>query len=525
MADSPYADLFNSKLPQVKDGQKPADRQQPSTVNSYDLTPPPSQRRSGIAPPPGETGLPERKAPAADDATARRDQPIKHQGAGTGVFASPELTAPARRAAIDHSNDKVVSNPDQGSWITAGMAFDYGSMTAAGIAGNVFGRRRVVESVDKAQGKLSEHAINTELSTQFNADQIRLQQQLVNKLRESDGTYAKLLGENPDLLREGPRFLYDSTGVDAGTMQSLHRPLQLNALLEGVDKVPLEKISGPQAEELQKYFQQMTSDPLTIRENLTGQASAASEKAAALVQAHNNLGTNPESSEFKAAVAKAEQEFGQSVKSLRLAAGGNLVTASDIAADIGETHPHLVEEVERFKVDPTVSPEQKAIIERFRNLEDAATKVGRVKVSVSESANTITNQGEHLLDLKEISKHPALESEGLVKEGKALQASAEKVIAARSTFNANIENELKFFTGKNVKVLAGAIAADVAIDRLFFKDETRGNKTWLFDVGSAGLALASRINNPWVKGGIIVGGHLVGRYFDDSNSSATKKKF
>lgn len=526
MADVDYSALFHKSLRHNDAGQPPSQQ----GISSADVTPVPV--RKGPPAPVGEV----------DPGQLPRQQTNQPRGEGTfpnvgrdrsqaqtptglgGVFSSPELTAPVTtRRTVDHSKDEVVNRKGDGdSWITAMGVLDYGAMGAAGFAGNRYGFNRVADRVNEAQGKLSQFAVKPELAAEFNSSQGVLHKALVARLSESDGTFTRMVTEHPDLLNKGPRFLYDSTGIDEATLNNLHRPLQLNSVIEAMDKVPAEKLTADQAGEAQKFFAQMSNDPIAIREGLSTDAATAANKAQALMEAQQNLTGNTGSPELRQAAALAEQEYGNSLRTLRVNAGGKLVTASEVASTVAEKHPEFVEEVERFKVDPSVTAEQRLAIERYRNLDELTTKVGRVKVPVTESTNTITNMGEHLGSLKALKTHPGIDAEGLSNEALRLETNANKVIAARGSFNAAMEKELTTFKGTNLKVFGGALATDLAIDSLLFNERSRGNKSILFDAGAAGLALFSRAN-PWVKYGAMVGAHVVGRYMDEANYKPKKK--
>ncbi len=396
------------------------------------------------------------------------------------------------------------------------------------LASGYFMANRAGENVAKANGlkvkTLSDVAIPNELATDFNTTREHLSAKLKSRLKEATAVVESTLEADPSLNERGYAFQFKKAQLSDKLWNQLHRPGNLEEVLTAIDKVPryvsldqLEKLQQgkvPESavltpEKLQQaseYFEHLGKSPLLQEEDMTKWTTELNESArkfreALAVSAPTDL------TESGRATQAAEKEFYDSVLNLRHNVGLKKHAADLDLQELMKTEPDLFLEGKRFEFAPEITPEKLAELKRPDELRELLSKVELTHNP--EAEKLITSQGEHLENLRGLSKNAVIQREGLAEVATSLENSATKVIKSRSTaFNSMLTDQPRVVKTALLTLGAG-VGANWAVDRLFFNGQNTGMTTHAANIFAPAILISDF--NPKIKFGVIAGSHLLAR--------------
>ncbi len=396
------------------------------------------------------------------------------------------------------------------------------------LASGYFMANRAGENVAKANvikvKSLSEIAVPKEIAIDFNTSREQLSAKLKSRLSEAKAAVESTLEANPSLNERGYAYQFKKAQLSEKMWDRIHRPGNLNEVISAIDKVPryvsleqLEKLQQgkvPESavltpEKLQQaseYLEHLGKSPLLQEEDMTNWTTELNENARKFREALAQS-TPTDLTESGRVTQAAEKEFYDSVLNLRHNVGLKKHAADLDLQELIRTEPDLFVEGNRFEFDPDITPEKAAELKRPDELRELLSKVE--KTHNPEAEKLITSQGEHLENLRGLSKNAVIQREGLTEVATSLENNAAKVIQSRSTaFNAMLGEQPRLVRTALLTLGAG-VGANWAIDRLFFNGQNTGMTTHAANIFAPAILLSDF--NPKLKFGVIAGSHLLAR--------------
>lgn len=493
-------------------------------LNSLDINPPPGQvkdKSNGL--PVGE-GLRDKGAPSPTDiARAIGGANARNMNSGgDGTFKPFQLDQsnrePVRKSEVvpqgqTQYSDLNVPRPKRQEF-TAGEQIARGieipSALLAGYFASKKGNENAAAKANVKVGSLTEHAIPQELATDFTVSRTQLTAALKSKFHEAAGVVDNIVTSEPHLFEEGYRFEFEKAELSETLSKNLHRPGNLDEVIQALDNVPKSSLGVDQLKQVSEYAEHLGKSPLIQSEGLGQLAADLDASAVKFMEASAKAGPGVGGStltEAGLAAVEAEKEMYEKLATLRSNLGLKKAEADLVMQDMMKENPKLFEFGKRFEFDPEVSPEKVATLKRPHQLKELVELVEKTHAPSSEKL--ITSQGEHLMALKGISENPAIKSVGLTDMAQALESNAMKVTETRLNAFNMLSKEQASFMKRSMMVLGAGVGTNYQMDKMFFDKAVPGMLTHAANIGAPAILLTGF--NAKVKFGVIVGSHLAAR--------------